>query len=266
MRTAEAEAPPPMAADSAPQPLPAAAPKFHRQSQAYDFVAAHDESTAKKLAQDAQWAAELMDKLINTKSDDAMRPGILNACTGLAFINTAKGGLGLTFARGSGFVVRKVEHDSFGHSRWSPPVYFKISQMGVGITAGYESVQSCLALMNLNSILKFTRDRTIVGTDLILVSTDGGMAGMPAGTFGSMAQMDVTGNHDNSCFAYSVASGALLNISINGTEVYPDTDANKKLYGEEPDLEAVLAGKTATFAEFLPLYRKIGVHASHAIA
>lgn len=32
-------------------------------------------------------------------------------------------------------------------------------------------------------------------------------------------QMDVTGNHDNSCFAYSVASGALLNISFNGTMV-----------------------------------------------
>lgn len=87
MSPTEAEAPAPVEEAPAPMeeavvpPHPVAPPRFHRQSQAYEFAAAHDAATAKKLAHDAEWATELMDKLINTKSDDAMRPGILNACS-----------------------------------------------------------------------------------------------------------------------------------------------------------------------------------------
>lgn len=31
-----------------------------------------------------------------------MKPGIFNACEGVAFVRVAKGGLGITMARGSG--------------------------------------------------------------------------------------------------------------------------------------------------------------------
>lgn len=48
--------------------------------------------------------------------------------------------------------------------------------------------------------------------------------------------------------------------------MHPDKEFNKKVHGEAYDSDLVLEGKTATFMEFLPLYRRIGVHAAQGLA
>ncbi|GLC38273.1 hypothetical protein PLESTB_000938600 [Pleodorina starrii] len=242
----------------------AGAPVAHT-SHVYEFKEVLDSSLQKHLADDAKWAAELITKLVSTGDDNAMRPGIVNACEGLAFVHVAKGGLGLTLARGSGFVIRKLDQDRFGHSRWSAPVFFTVSQMGFGVAVGYESVDSVLALMSYSSIERFTHDKAVVGTDLGLVTTEGAMSGVPAGTFGRTSHMDVQADNVNSVFTYSMAAGLLVNFSINGTETSPNNDLNRKLYGDTP-LEDVLHGRTATFQELLPLYRKVADTGRAAIA
>ncbi|KAG2500239.1 hypothetical protein HYH03_001817 [Edaphochlamys debaryana] len=231
----------------------------------YEFTPLSDEAVKKQLETDATWAAELITKLCTTGGDDAMKPGIVNACEGLAFVRVAKGGLGVTLARGSGFVIRKLDQDRFGHSRWSAPVFYTVSQLGLGLAAGYESVESVLALMTPTSVHRFTEEHQVVGTDLGLVTTDGAMSGVPAGTFGTSNHMDVQANNANAVFAYSLAHGLLANVSINGTSTYPDTALNAKLYGEMP-LKDVLAGKLPTFKEFLPLYRRISDTGTSALA
>ncbi|GIL77765.1 hypothetical protein Vretifemale_7213 [Volvox reticuliferus] len=195
-----------------------------------------------------------------------MRPGIVNACEGLAFVRISKGGLGLTVARGSGFVIRKLEQDRFGNSRWSAPVYFNVSQLGFGVAIGYEAADSVLALMSYSSIMRFTHDNAVVGTDLGLVTTDGAMSGVPAGTFGRTSHMDVQADNTNTVFAYSVSAGLLVNLSINGTETSPNHVLNKKLYGNDTSIEDVLNGKIHTFKQMLPLYRKIADTARHALS
>ncbi|KXZ52249.1 hypothetical protein GPECTOR_10g880 [Gonium pectorale] len=225
-------------------------------SHVYEFQEVNDEAVNKHMTHDAAWASELISKLVHSGGDDAMKPGILNACEGLAFVRVAKGGLGLTVASGSGFVIRKLDQDRFGNSRWSAPVFFNVSQLGLGVAVGYESVESVLALMSLATVHRFAMDRSAVGTDLGLVTTQGAMSGVPAGTFGRTSHMDVQADNSNAVFAYSLSHGLLANISINGTETYPNKELNNKLYGDTP-LEAVLDGKVKTFADLLPLYRAI---------
>ncbi|KAG2500238.1 hypothetical protein HYH03_001816 [Edaphochlamys debaryana] len=185
-----------------------------------------------------------------------MKPGIVNACEGLAFVKAAKGGLGLTLAHGHGFVIRKLDQDRHANSRWSAPVYFKVSQLGLGAAVGYESVESILALMSYHSVVRFTEEHKVMGTDLGLVTTDGAMSGVPAGTFGTSNHMDVQADNEHAVFAYSQAHGLLANLSINGTDTHPDKDMNHKLYGDAP-LAEVLGGKVPTFQELTPLYRMI---------
>lgn len=52
-------------------------------------------------------------------------------------------------------------------------------------------VESCLALMSYSSIMRFTHEKAVVGTDLGLMTTEGAMSGVPAGTFGRTSHMDV---------------------------------------------------------------------------
>ncbi|EFJ53129.1 hypothetical protein VOLCADRAFT_127387 [Volvox carteri f. nagariensis] len=246
-----------------PASEPPSGPSAHS-SHVYEFKELDNDNLKNHLADDAAWASDLITKLITTGGDDAMRPGIVNACEGLAFVKAAKGGLGLTVARGSGFVIRKLDQDRFGNSRWSPPVYFTVSQVGFGAAVGYEAVHSVLALMSYSSILRFTQDKTVIGTDLGLVTTEGAMGGVPAGTFGRTSHMDVQADNSSTVFAYSLSAGLLVNLSINGTEIWPNQEFNNKLYGDTP-LEDILNGKVGTFKELLPLYRKISDTGRNAV-
>ncbi|KAG2438558.1 hypothetical protein HXX76_005109 [Chlamydomonas incerta] len=186
-----------------------------------------------------------------------MKPGIVNACEGLAFVKASKGGLGVTMARGHGFVIRKLDQDRFGNSRWSAPVYFYVSQMGIGLSAGYETSESIIALMSFSSVMHFVAGHSVMGTDLGLMSTEGAMSGVPAGTFGRNSHMDVQADNTSASFCYSLSQGLLANVSITGTGTHPDKVLNDKLYGEGTLLADVLQGKTDTWHEMHTLYRQI---------
>lgn len=58
------------------------------------------------------------------------------AWQGLAFVEMRKGGCVFNGAIGEGFVVSKLTQDRYGSSTWSPPVFIKINQYGIGFTLG----------------------------------------------------------------------------------------------------------------------------------
>ncbi|KAG2435513.1 hypothetical protein HYH02_011807 [Chlamydomonas schloesseri] len=252
-------------AEPVTQPVTAQAEEHHYKPHVYSYKPVGDEATAKQLGADAAWAAELIEKLTHAGGDEAMKPGIVNACEGLAFVKASKGGLGVTMARGHGFVIRKLDQDRTGNSRWSAPVYFQVNQMGIGLSAGYETSETIIAFMSFSSVLNFVGGHSGMGTDLGLVSTEGAMCGVPAGTFGTSTHMDVQADNSNASFCYSLSHGLLANVSITGTETHPDKTLNDKLYGEATALNDVLQGRTDTFHELHTLYHKIAETGRKAI-
>ncbi|KAG2500244.1 hypothetical protein HYH03_001822 [Edaphochlamys debaryana] len=192
-----------------------------------------------------------------------MEPALVLTSEGLAFLRVHKGGLALTVAKGAGFVIRKLEHDRHGNSRWSAPVFFTVSQFGLGLSVGFEAVESCLVLKKQEAVDWFTKERESMGADLGTLTTDVA-SGIPAGAMGKTHGFDMELDKAEPTMCFSLAKGMLANLSFNGTDTCPDKDLNKKLYGDTP-LVDVLAGKVPTFQEMMPLYDKIVETAKKAL-
>ncbi|KAG2500242.1 hypothetical protein HYH03_001820 [Edaphochlamys debaryana] len=213
-----------------------------------------------QLDADAKWAASLLDKLCQSGSIYAMPPDCVKNCEGLAFLRVTKAGLGVTLARGTGFVIRKLSRkDEHGHMRWSDPVYFTIKQIGIGAAAGYETVESCVVLNTVHAVDNFV-DRGSLGVDALAGTTEG-IRGIPAGALGNNATSDVQVEFNlefaDATKCYSLASGALASVAFTGTDVSHDQDRNSALYGGVP-VAHVLSGMMAPrFQEMTPLYDKI---------
>jgi lipid-binding SYLF domain-containing protein len=77
---------------------------------------------------------------------DKLNGAVLNSAEALAFINSTKGGLGLTLAHGYGFLIRKLDQDLYGNSRWSQPLFFTLNQGGFGLAAGEQLVRLVQAI------------------------------------------------------------------------------------------------------------------------
>jgi len=214
------------------------------------------------LQTQAAWGSELLCKLVQGEAAgqlDRLNPSVLNSCQALAFVNSRKGGLGLTLASGYGFIIRKTNQDQYGNSTWSNPLFFKVSQTGIGFSGGYQHVQSVLALLTAGAIDLLKNGTTRMGTDLGLFSTDGAITGMSGGAaLGSSQHLGINVDQDRSTFCYSLVDGAYLELSLHGSTITPDHNSNKTLYGEL-SADDILAGKAGprAFDELLPLVRTI---------
>ncbi|KAG2490548.1 hypothetical protein HYH03_010942 [Edaphochlamys debaryana] len=212
-----------------------------------------DDSLKARLEGDAKWAAELVGRLCTGGS--GMPASLLRKCEGLAFVRVSKGAFGFTVAHGPGFVIRKVDQDAEGNARWSPPVFFMLNQIGMGLALGLQWVESCWVLMTRSAVEGFTLPRSNVGIDLSFAKTDE-MSGIPAAVLGTCSVADRESGQDAPSHCYSLASGLLANFSFNGTDTAPSRSLNTQLYGDHP-LPGVLAGELPPFAAMAPLYDKI---------
>ncbi|KAL6744720.1 hypothetical protein V8C86DRAFT_423498 [Haematococcus lacustris] len=214
----------------------------------------------------AAWATDLLQMLVSgqlvaPQGLDTMPASILNACEGLAFMQSRKGGLGLTLGSGSGFVVKKLNQDVHGGSSWSPPWFFLLGQAGVGLSAGYRYAQTVTALLSLDAFQVFEQGTTGLGTDLGAFSTDGALTGLAGGlALGKGQQMGMNLNSTRSAFNYSAVEGVYLEVALHGSRISPDTATNTALYGQATAndvLEGRLGGAVDKLPEMLPLVRRI---------
>lgn len=217
------------------------------------------------LPHDAEWAAGILRDIVAKNNaqvqENYMQPGMIDSTHGFAFMRARKGGLGVTMSYGEGFVVKKIHKVVNGQVTytWSPPFFFSISGLGAGLAAGFEVCDSVLALINNYTVELFKEPHTRFGTDLVIFSTTDAMRGTSAGVLGTRHQMDVKADDKCVCFAYHISSGALWDISLNGTKVSPHTKKNAELYGPEATFEDILGGQVANtyLEEFKPLYRAL---------
>ncbi|KAG2500229.1 hypothetical protein HYH03_001807 [Edaphochlamys debaryana] len=206
-----------------------------------------------KIKEEAQWAAGLVEKLANTDGDVKLNGPSLAGCKGVAFLKAAKASLGVTVARGNGFVIRKIaqQDDATGRVRWSAPVFFEVSQLGVGVSLGFQSVTSCQLLLTDQGVSRFAGIESTMGVQMGVVNNDG--TGIPAGTVGVTTSVDTTISAGTVGLCYSLAEGLLVDFSFNGTDTRPDTEFNDMLYGST-HVADVLAGMGPTFPEMQPVY------------
>ena len=136
-------------------------------------------------------------------------------------------GIGGSYGRG----VMTCRGGANFHGHWGPPTMMALEGGSFGLQLGGQATDFVLLLMNQRAASSILSSKVKLGGD---VSAAAGPVGRNAS-----AETDVAMRAQ--ILSYSRARGLFAGISLAGSTLRPDNDANKRLYGKEiPAKEIVL--------------------------
>jgi lipid-binding SYLF domain-containing protein len=135
-------------------------------------------------------------------------------------------GIGGSYGRG----VMTCRGGANFHGRWGAPTMMALEGGSVGLQLGGQATDFVLLLMNSRA------------ASAILVSKVklGGDASAAAGPVGRDASAETDATMRAEILSYSRARGLFAGISLAGSTLRPDDDANKSLYGKEMTAKAIV--------------------------
>jgi lipid-binding SYLF domain-containing protein len=138
--------------------------------------------------------------------------------------NVKKGGFIVGGSGGRGPMVCR----SNSTGKWSAPAMFNIGGVSVGLQAGETHSDYVLLVMNENAVNAILNGKTELGKD----------ATAAAGPSGATAA-SVSGND---ILTYKRSQGLFAGVSLSGSSLEPDNDANKRLYGRSITPQEIVEG------------------------
>jgi lipid-binding SYLF domain-containing protein len=138
-------------------------------------------------------------------------------------------GIGGSYGRG----VMTCRGGKTFHGPWSAPTMMALEGGSFGLQLGGQATDFVLLLMSPKSASSILESKVKLGGD---VSAAAGPVGRNAS-----AETDVTLRAE--ILSYSRARGLFAGISLAGSTLRPDKDANKKLYGKEVSAKAIVFNK-----------------------
>jgi SH3 domain-containing YSC84-like protein 1 len=145
--------------------------------------------------------------------------------------SVVKFALGIGGSYGRGVMTCRGGKDFKG--KWGAPTMMALEGGSVGLQLGGEATDFVLLLMNSQSASSILSSKVKLGAD----------ASAAAGPVGRTAEADTDVTMKAEILTYSRARGAFAGVSLQGSTLRPDNDANKHLYGKEiPAKEIVLGG------------------------
>ena len=162
-------------------------------------------------------------------------------------------GIGGSYGRGA-MVCRLGT--AFGGA-WGAPVMYAMEGGSFGLQLGGESTDVVLLVMNKR------------GVDALLSSkvTLGGNASAAAGPKGRTVDAATDASMRSEILSYSRSRGLFAGVSLTGTSVRPDNDANTAVYGRKLTARSIVLGKgIAVPASAKRLVDLLQKHASRPLA
>lgn len=190
---------------------------------AYPAVADDHKNEMERLAK----AREALNELVQTP-DDRIPEHILQRAEAIVVIpNLIKGGFIVGAENGKG--VMSVRDGATGG--WSVPSFVAITGGSVGWQIGAQAVDLVLLVMNKD------------GVDDLLTSEFklGAEGSVAAGPVGRTAQAATDARMGAKILAYSRAKGVFAGLSLQGSSLRDDKDANRDVYGREYSSKEVFA-------------------------
>ena len=138
-------------------------------------------------------------------------------------------GIGGSYGRG----VMTCRSGKNFHGAWSAPTMMALEGGSFGLQLGGQATDFVLLLMSPRSASSILSSKVKLGGD---VSAAAGPVGRNAS-----AETDVSLRAE--ILSYSRARGLFAGISLAGSTLRPDNDANKKLYGNEVRANAIVFNK-----------------------
>ena len=106
---------------------------------------------------------------------------------------------------------------------WSAPIMMQSSGGSIGFQAGGQSTDFVVLVMNDKGARTMLHGKAKLGAD----------ASIAAGPVGKTAEASTNASLNAEMLSYSESNGVFAGVSLSGTSMGPDDDANKNLYGKK---------------------------------
>jgi lipid-binding SYLF domain-containing protein len=171
-------------------------------------------------------ASVILDEIMSVR-DNAIPASILEKAEGIAvFPSTVKAGFIFGGMRGRGVLSARTE------GGWSAPSFMTLTGGSFGLQIGGQAADVVLVIMGRRGVESLVRSQFKLGAD----------ASVAAGPVGRDAQASTDLELRAEILSYSRARGLFAGMTINGSTVRADRDANERFYGTRLDAEQIVFG------------------------
>ena len=183
-------------------------------------------------------AAELL-KTMGAESDAESFADSIKTSKGVAVFPTLiQAGIGIGGMTGEGVVL--VRNQKGG---WNGPSFVSLVGGSIGLQFGVQQVGLVLAIINDDGLLVFTGGQSF---------KLGGDVSIAAGPMGRKAEAATDSRAEASIYSYSMSKGLFAGLTLSGSTINVNGDANKAYWGKATDAQEALK-KTASGAKIKPL-------------
>ena len=161
-------------------------------------------------------ASTVLDEIMGAP-DKAIPNAVLEKAAGVAvFPGLLKGGLGIGAQRGHG--VLSVRQKNGG---WSNPGFLTVTGGSFGAQIGLQAIDLVLVINNQRGLEQLIQNQFKIGAD----------AGVAAGPVGRDASASTDIQLRAQILSYSRSRGLFAGVTLNGSTINQDRDANERFYG-----------------------------------
>ena len=133
--------------------------------------------------------------------------------------------------RGKGIAMVKLEDGT-----WSDPVFVTITGGSVGLQAGLQAVDLVLIFKNRETLQDIDERSFTLGGDVSVT----------AGPLGRSSTASTDGKLEAEVYSYSRSKGLFAGISLGGSVIAINEDANSAFYGENESAKTIFASTEST--------------------
>jgi lipid-binding SYLF domain-containing protein len=174
--------------------------------------------------------------------DSAIPDAILGRAEGIAvFPDTTRAGFGIGGMRGRG--VLSARTDGGG---WSAPAFLTLTGGSFGLQIGVDRSDIVLVIMVREGLDNLVSNQFSLGVD----------AGVAAGPVGRTAQASTDIQLSAQILSYSRSRGLFAGVTINGSTVRQDVDANERFYGSRLETRQIVFDGAAGTPDSVGLWRR----------
>ncbi|HEY2457388.1 MAG TPA: lipid-binding SYLF domain-containing protein [Candidatus Acidoferrum sp.] len=176
-------------------------------------------------------AGKVMQEILN--APDSIPQSVLDKADCVVVLpSVVKFAIGIGGSYGRGVMTCRGGKDFQG--KWGAPTMMALEGGSAGLQLGGQATDFVLLLMN-------SRAASGILSSKVKLGADASAAAGPVGRTAS-AETDVTLRAD--ILSYSRARGLFAGVSLEGSTLRPDNDANKNLYGKKMEAKDIVLGGT----------------------
>lgn len=172
-------------------------------------------------------AGKVMQEILN--APDSIPQDVLDKADCVVVLPSVKKfaiGIGGSYGRG----VMTCRGGKDFHGKWGAPTMMALEGASVGLQLGGEATDFVLLLMTASSASSILTSKVKLGGD----------ASAAAGPVGRTASAETDAAMKAEILSYSRAKGAFAGVSLEGSTLRPDNDANKDLYGKKIEAKEIV--------------------------